>query len=78
MDNDDITELLLEQFLLLEIKVNSLFDVRQFKNLVYTVVYAVIDKLHHEIIIGDPEIVETSETCSGVHKEIHQDPSCGV
>ena len=65
----------LEELLLLEIEVYSFLYIGKLENIINVVVNTVCDEFHHKVIVGDPEIVESSQTCSCIHKEIHEDPA---
>ena len=63
-----------EQFLLFKIQVNTFFHVRKLKHFADFMIDAVGNQHHHEVIVGNSEIMESSQTGTRVHDEVHQNP----
>ena len=74
IDLSNPCQLLLEELLLFKVQVHALLYIRQFKNFFYTVVDAVIDQFHHQIVIRDTESTETPQSGARIHQEIQQHP----
>jgi len=71
-------ELLDERLGLRAVEVDPLRDVRQPQDLLHAVARAFVDELHHELVVGDPEVAEAAEPGAAVHEEVQQDPARGV
>ena len=65
----------LEFFSLLEVNVDTLPYVGHSKYLVRIHCAAAVDKLFHELIIGNSKVPPPSQTGSGIHKEAHKYPA---
>ena len=39
---------------------------------------AVVDQLHHQLVVRDPELAEAPEAGAGVHQERHEDPAARI
>ena len=74
IDLSNPCKLLLEELLLFKVQVHALLYIRQFKDFLYGMVDAVIDQLHHQIVIRDTESAETSQAGARIHQEIQQHP----
>ena len=53
----------------------ALLDVRQRHDLVDAVAGAIADQLHHELVVGDAEVVEAPQPGTCIHQEIEQVPA---
>ena len=78
IDLGDAQQLRLERLGFFEIEVHALLDIRQLQDLVDIVVEAVVYELHHQLIVGDAEIVEAAEAGARVHQIVQQHPALGV
>ena len=56
----------------------ALGDVGRREDLLDRHVEAVVDQLHHQLIVGDPEVAEAPEARARIHQEAQQDPALGV
>ena len=54
---------------MLEIDIYALLDVRHFKNVVNAVTSAVINEVHHQLVVGNAKGVEAPETRAGVMRK---------
>jgi hypothetical protein len=62
----------------LAVKVRALLDVGQREDLVDRVVAAVVDQLHHELVVRHAEILEAPEARARVHQVVQQHPAFRV
>ena len=63
---------------MLEVELDALGDVRRAQDLVDGHRRAGVDQLHHQLVVGDPEVAEAPEARARVHQEVQQHPALGV
>ena len=83
-DNDlvinlrDPLQLSFEKVRLFKIKIDPLLHIRKFKDLINVMFQAIIDQLHHQSIIRNPEIMEASEAGPRIHQIVKKHPAFRV
>ena len=55
---------------LFEIKLDAFDHIRQFQDLVDGVIAAILDEIHHQAVVADPEFPEAPEAGASIHQEI--------
>ena len=65
-------------FRLFEIEIHPFLDVRHLQDLFDRMIHAVVDQLHHQVIVGNPEIAEPAQSRPGIHQIVQQHPTGGV
>jgi hypothetical protein len=58
----------------LEVQLDPLGHVMRLEDLVDRQVEATVDQLHHQLVVGDPELPEAAQAGAGVHQEAEEDP----
>ncbi len=71
-------DLLLGTCRVLPVELHALAHVRRLEDLVHRHPHAVVDELHHQLVVGDAEVAEAPEARARVHEEAHEDPALGV
>jgi hypothetical protein len=59
----------------LEVELHALGHVRQLEDLLDAQRGADVDQLHHELVVGDPELAEAAEARARIHEEVEQRPA---
>ena len=78
VDGGTTFDLLLEFFLVFEEKVGSFLDIGDIKDLADGHRFTGSDEIHHELVVGNPEIAESSQAGAWVHDEVQKAPVVGV
>jgi hypothetical protein len=60
------------------VELDALGDVRAREDLLDALLGARVDELHHELVVGDPEVPEAPQAGARVHQEAEQDPAAGI
>lgn len=69
---------LLGFFLVIVVSLDAFAHIVQGQNLINRVLLAVVDQLHHQLIVGDPEFTETPYFSPRIDDEIQQHPALRV
>ena len=67
-----------EFIVMLAIEIDPLPNVGKVQNLIDGVLPAVIDELHHQLVVGNAEFAEPAESGTRVHQERKQHPSLRI
>jgi hypothetical protein len=63
---------------MVEIEIDAFDDVRQFQNIRNAVVAAVLDQVHHQLVVADAELAEAPQAGARIHQVVQQHPILGI